>query len=73
MTKTIRTLFSRLRPRDPVIRMTREQVEARADAIARNWVHVESRHEAFRKLDRGELAGTMADPELRALRDMLSA
>ena len=57
---------------DPVVRLSREQLEARADHIAREWLYV-TRDEAFGMLDRGELAGMVAEPELEAVRDMLRA
>ena len=58
--------------RDPVVRLSRGELEARADVIASEWLHV-TRDEAFAMLARGELDGSLAEPELRAVRDMLDA
>ena len=73
MTKHIRIWLSeKLERPNPVRRLSRAELEARAESIAREWLKV-SRAEAFAKLDRGELSGTIAEPELRAIRDMLAA
>lgn len=55
---------------DPVLRLTRDELLARAAAVAHDLLGV-STDEAFARLDRGELAGSLAGPELRMLRDML--
>lgn len=56
---------------DPVRRLTREEILARADAVARDILQT-TREDAFARLERGELDGTLAEPELRILRDMLN-
>jgi len=49
---------------------TRAEAQSFADRIARALVGVPSR-EAFTLLDRGELAGTVAESELKMLRALL--
>jgi len=58
---------------DPVDRLTKEDLIARADDIAKNWLHLTSREQAFVQLDNGTLEGTIAEVELRAIRDMMQA
>ena len=56
-----------------ILELTEQELEALADQTARNMLHVASRVEAFAMLDRGELAGTAAEAELRSLRFLLGA
>lgn len=68
----IQKLFDRFRNEsDPVDRLTAEQLAARADDIARNWLHLDNRFDAFQQLDSGALEGKIAETELRAVRQML--
>ena len=55
---------------DPVHRLTRAELLERAETVARELLHT-TREDAFARLERGELRGTLAEPELRMLRDML--
>lgn len=51
-------------------RLTRHELIARADAVARDLLGT-SREYAFGRLLRGELRGTLAEPELRMLYDLI--
>jgi len=53
--------------------LTRRQLEERADAAARRMLGARDRREAFARLDRGELAGTVAEAEFSMLRTLLRA
>ena len=53
--------------------LTKRQLEERADAAAQRMLGVRDRHEAFARLDRGELAGTVAEAEFSMLRVLLRA
>lgn len=55
---------------DPVRRLTRAEIIERANDTARQLLGT-SREDAFARLQRGELGGKMAEPELRMLYDML--
>jgi len=50
--------------------LTRAEFKKRADHVAQTMLGLPSRKEAFRKLDRGELAGTVVEAELKQLRWM---
>lgn len=50
--------------------MTRAQLEADADRIAHDLLGVD-RIKAFKKLDRGELSGTLAEMYLSPVRELL--
>jgi hypothetical protein len=72
---TIRTWRDRLLRRtngaDPIERLSRAELEGRADDVARALGV--SRQRAFEMLDRGELKGSIAEPELQMVRDLLGA
>lgn len=55
---------------DPVIHLSVAELEALGERIARDLVGV-SRDEAFRMLERGDLRGTLAEPELTMVHSML--
>lgn len=61
---------ARERP-DPVQRLSRDELEARADRIAARLGV--SRARAFEMLARGELHGKLAEPELYMVRSLLDA
>ncbi len=65
-----RRMEPRRRSQPAVQRLTRAEILARADAIARDLLGT-TRQDAFAQLERGELSGTLAEPELRMLRGML--
>jgi hypothetical protein len=50
--------------------MSRAELQAQADHVAARVLGVPSR-EAFRKLDRGDLAGTAVEAELKMLRRLM--
>jgi hypothetical protein len=50
--------------------MSRDQIASEADRLARSVLHVSAAN-AFRQLDRGKLAGTVIEAELKMLRRML--
>lgn len=54
----------------PIQRLDRAEIQARAEVIARDQLNT-TLADAFGRLQRGELNGTLAEPELRMLRDML--
>jgi hypothetical protein len=70
MTKLIRKIETMFTERDPVQRLDRAEIQSRADAVARDLLQT-TREDAFGRLRRGELSGTLAEPELRMLHDML--
>lgn len=70
MTKLLHKIDTMFTEPDPVQRLDRAEIQSRADAVARDLLHT-SREDAFGRLQRGELSGTLAEPELRMLRDML--
>jgi len=53
-----------------VVTLTRPELEARADKIASELLHV-SRGRAFTMLDQGKLRGTLAESALAPLRNLL--
>lgn len=57
---------------DPVRRLTRAEILDLADTIAWDLLQT-TREDAFARLERGELRGTLAEPELRMLREMLAS
>lgn len=63
-------------PRDlewysPLVEMTREEAELRADERAQQILGVASRKEAFLQLDAGELKGTAAEAVFSGWRHVL--
>jgi hypothetical protein len=52
--------------------MSQDDLERAADEEARSILHVNSRVDAFRMLDEGKLAGTMAEAEFSMLRYLLN-
>jgi hypothetical protein len=51
--------------------MSRAELQAQADHVAARVLGVPSHREAFRKLDRGDLAGTAVEAELKMLRRLM--
>jgi hypothetical protein len=70
MTKLLRKIETMFTGSDPVQRLDRAEIQSRADAVSRDLLNT-TREDAFDRLERGELRGTLAEPELRILRDML--
>jgi len=70
MTKLLRKIETMFTEPDPVQRLDRAEIQSRADAVARDLLQT-TREDAFGRLRRGELSGTLAEPELRMLHDML--
>lgn len=52
--------------------LSKLQLESRADRIA-GQLNLKSRQAAFRKLDRGDFDGTMAEIQFTTLRDLISS
>lgn len=71
MTKLLRKIETLFPGSDPVQRLDRAAIQSRADTVARDLLHT-TRDDAFGRLQRGELKGTLAEPELRMLHDMLA-
>ena len=72
MTKLRHKIETMFTEPDPVQRLDRAEIQLRADAVARDLLNT-TREDAFGRLQRGELSGTLAEPELRMLRDMLDS
>jgi hypothetical protein len=72
MTKLLRKIETMFTEPDPVQRLDRAEIQSRADAVARDLLGT-TREDAFGRLERGELSGTLAEPELRMLRGMLDS
>ncbi len=72
MTKILRKIEAMFTEPDPVQRLDRAEIQSRADAVARDLLRT-TREDAFGRLQRGELSGTLVEPELRMLRDMLDS
>lgn len=70
MTKLLQRIETMFADSDPVQRLDRAEIQSRADVVARDLLQT-TREDAFSRLERGELRGTLAEPELRMLRDML--
>lgn len=70
MTKLRHRIQTMLTGSDPVQRLGRAEIQSRADAVSRDLLNT-TREDAFGRLERGELSGTLAEPELRMLHDML--
>jgi len=70
MTKLLHKIETMFTGSDPVQRLDRAEIHSRADAVSRDLLNT-TRDDAFDRLERGELQGTLAEPELRMLRDML--
>jgi len=70
MTKILHKIERMFTEVDPVQRLDRAEIQSRADVVARDLLQT-TREDAFGRLERGELSGTLAEPELRMLRDML--
>lgn len=71
MTKLRRKIESMFAGHDPVRRLNRDEIQSRADLVAKDLLHT-TREDAFVRLERGELEGSLAEPELRMLHDMLT-
>ena len=69
--KSYSSLMKRRTPNGTLDRvMSAAEFKAEADALARRVLHVPS-VEAFRKLERGDLAGTAIEAELKMLRHLM--